>query len=186
MDKILEESRCLADVFTPTAMELRTLLRDKCYSLILEETNNQTVFRMEDLLWKKVYHSIVTLFKKFKKDGITSREQKLLGSHLYSGIGFYSNLIDTLKKELNNPLCKVSDAHREKGMQIIHRSMIFEGDLYRYLEDTGSARCFNQAMFWYQRAILWDATNGQPHNQLGTISVSSNYGLHAVYHYLRW
>lgn len=185
MDKIHDEATRLSDIFSPSVMDLRSQLRERCYSIIMQETNTQTVFKIEDLLWKKVFHATVRVFKKFK-ESISAREQKLLASHLFSGIGFYSNMIDCLKKEINCPWVAVREDRRDRSMQIIHRSMIFEGDLYRYLEETGSARCVNQAMFWYQRAILWDATNGQPHNQLGTISVTSNYGLHAVYHYLRW
>jgi len=163
-------------------------MQDLCHSLILQEESPEASHKIEDLLWKKVYHLTVRVFKQFKETA-TNNEISLFAVHLFSGVGFYSNLIDVLKKELSmDPaFLDVQTSKRiEKGMQTVHRTMIFEGDLYRYLEETGSHRCLNQAMFWYQQAILWNPSVGIPHNQLGTISSTDNYGLHAIYHYMRW
>lgn len=38
---------------------------------------------------------------------------------------------------------------------------------------------------YYQMAIAIDPNIGMPHNQLGTIAGNKNYGLDAVYHYMR-
>lgn len=190
IDKSSQGITCLSEVFAPRLTELRSLLQDKCYALILQEKSYQAAHKIETLLWNKVYHSTVQVFKKHKETA-TDQEIALLVTHLLSGIGFYSNMIDVLKKQLvldvsSEGMTSDKKEVMNKITHVIHRSMIFEGDLYRYLEDTGSLRCISQAMFWYQRALLWDPTVGLPHNQLATISWTANYGLHAVYHALRW
>lgn len=38
---------------------------------------------------------------------------------------------------------------------------------------------------YYKMAIAIDPNIGMPHNQLGTIAGNKNYGLDAVYHYMR-
>lgn len=71
-------------------------------------------------------------------------------------------------------------------MRLIHRSLVCLGDLSRYKLEIDSNWDPMIANRYYKMAISIDPNIGIPHNQLGTIAGNRNYGLDAVYHYMRW
>lgn len=67
----------------------------------------------------------------------------------------------------------------------VHRSLIYLGDLSRYLADLGPG-CFKAlSSRYYYQALKLKPEAGMPHNQLGTLSGNSNFSLDAAYHYMR-
>lgn len=75
---------------------------------------------------------------------------------------------------------------RQCAIRFIHRSLICLGDLARYKLDLDVYWDPKIAMRYYKTAILINPNIGMPHNQLGTMSGSKNYGLDAVYYYTKW
>lgn len=69
--------------------------------------------------------------------------------------------------------------------RFIHRSLICLGDLARYRLDLEPNWDPQIAIRYYKMAVAVDDKYGMPHNQLGTVASNKNYGLDAVYHYLR-
>lgn len=67
----------------------------------------------------------------------------------------------------------------------IHRSLICLGDLARYRLDLDPNWDPQIAARYYKMAVAVDSKYGMPHNQLGTVAGNRNYGLDAVYHYMR-
>lgn len=70
-------------------------------------------------------------------------------------------------------------------MRLIHRSLVCLGDLTRYKLELDSNWDPMIANRYYKMAIAIDPNIGMPYNQLGTIAGSKNYGLDAVYHYMK-
>lgn len=71
-------------------------------------------------------------------------------------------------------------------MRLIHRSLVCLGDLARYRLDLDPNWDPMMAERYYKMAISIDPNIGMPHNQLGTLAGNKNYGLDAVYYYMRW
>ncbi|XP_076767020.1 smg5 nonsense mediated mRNA decay factor isoform X1 [Xylocopa sonorina] len=70
-------------------------------------------------------------------------------------------------------------------MRLIHRSLVCLGDLARYKLELDPYWDPMISKRYYKMAIAIDPNIGMPHNQLGTIAGNKNYGLDAVYHYMR-
>ena len=75
---------------------------------------------------------------------------------------------------------------RQCAIRLIHRSLVCLGDLARYRLDLDSNWDPMLAVRYYKMAAAIDPNIGMPYNQLGTVAGSRNYGLDAVYHYMRW
>lgn len=78
-----------------------------------------------------------------------------------------------------------SEEAKQCVIRTIHRSLICLGDLARYKLDLEPNWDPQIAARYYKMAITLDPTIGMPHNQLGTVSGNKNYGIDAVYHYMR-
>lgn len=124
------------------------------------------------------------------------------------GIGFYYNLIislasakgidisvilmegcgDPLFQDETRPTTEIRSPEEVlKIRQVIHRCLVYMGDMSRYLEELAQTNSDRQlAIYWYEKAIIWDPRIGMPQNQLGTLMASVNYGLDSAYHYMRW
>lgn len=70
-------------------------------------------------------------------------------------------------------------------IRIIHRSLICLGDLSRYQLDLDPNWDPQIAIRYYKIAVTLDSKYGMPYNQLGTVAHNKNYGLDAVYNYMR-
>ncbi|XP_001599646.2 protein SMG5 isoform X1 [Nasonia vitripennis] len=212
--KKLEEHKNRAlttiDIFTPTGEALRSKLKDYCERLIINDPVNH-VQKTEELLWRRCCYDIVSAAKKLRKGNAWNEtEEAFLSVHLSVGAGFYHHLILRLLLEYDLKLPGVIDfaytqnqkeiIHMEKGInkskvptlevkkcvtRFIHRSLICLGDLARYQLDLEPHWDPQVAIRYYKMAVAVDDKYGMPHNQLGTVAGNKNYGLDAVYHYLR-
>jgi len=70
-------------------------------------------------------------------------------------------------------------------MRLIHRSLVCLGDLTRYKLELDLNWDPMVANRYYKMAIAIDPNIGMPHNQLATIAGGNNYGLDAIYYFLR-
>lgn len=129
---------------------------------------SDVIRKAEDILWRKVYHSLSAVWKSTTsgKSGLlrppirtveetssVSTESELIVAHFMSGIGVYNNIIRTVVSNLvtnegndddfmmvntwNIPSSNVFSSN-EKVRQIIHHSLICQGDLSRYLLEISS------------------------------------------------
>lgn len=74
---------------------------------------------------------------------------------------------------------------KKSVMRLIHRSLVCLGDLSRYKIELDPNWDSMIAYRYYKMAIAINSNIGMPHNQLGTMAGSKNYGLDGAYHYLR-
>ncbi|KAK2583107.1 hypothetical protein KPH14_009134 [Odynerus spinipes] len=212
--KKLDEQRSraltVADIFIPSGEALRVKLKDYCERLIFKDPVGHGR-KTEELLWRKGFYDIVYAAKKLRKNNVWSDAEKaLLSVHLAVGVGFYHHLILRLQLEYDLDLVGVIDfafAHNETGvlltknksgqpkthtedvkqcvMKLIHRGLVCLGDLARYKLELDPYWDPIIANRYYKMAICIDPNIGMPHNQLGTVAGNKNYGLDAVYHYMR-
>ncbi|XP_011496408.1 PREDICTED: protein SMG5 [Ceratosolen solmsi marchali] len=212
--KKLEEQKnhalTIIDVFTPSGEALRSKLRDYCERLIIEDPVNH-VQKTEELLWRRGFYDIVATAKKLRKgNNWNDMEKAFLSAHLSVGVGFYHHLILRLQLEYDlnltgvldfaypqsqkqtvyiekciNPL-KIQTAELKKCVfHFIHRSLVCLGDLARYRLDLDPNWDPQIATRYYKMAVAVNNKHGMPHNQMGTVASNRNYGLDAVYHYMR-
>lgn len=73
----------------------------------------------------------------------------------------------------------------EWARQAIYRSLVYMGDLARYLLETSQFDYRNQAFKFYLSASRNQPECGLPYNQLATLASSSNINLDAVCNYMR-
>lgn len=185
-------------------------LKDYCVRLITKDPV-EYARKTEELLWRKAFYDIVYASKKLRKGNAwTETEKAMLSVHLAVGVGFYHHLILKLQLEYNLDLVGTIDFafmqnvtelssaknktnqskhHTEEVklcvMRLIHRSLVCLGDLARYKLELDPYWDPMIAKRYYKMAIVIDPNIGMPHNQLGTIAGNTNYGLDAVYHYMR-
>ncbi|XP_066600261.1 nonsense-mediated mRNA decay factor SMG5 [Prorops nasuta] len=208
----VEKSHALtiSDLFTPSSEALRRKLKDYCERLIFKDPIGN-VRKTEELLWRRGFYDVVHAAKKLRKVNTWNDHEKgLLSIHLAVGIGFYHHLILKLQTEFGldligiidfaftqnetNLLSAKSKVTQVKAstieiqqclMRLIHRSLVCLGDLARYKLTLDPNWDPMIAKRYYKMAIAIDPNIGMPHNQLGTIAGNRNYGLDAVYHYMR-
>ncbi|XP_076638828.1 smg5 nonsense mediated mRNA decay factor [Colletes latitarsis] len=209
-----QKSRALTvtDLFTPSGETLRAKLKDYCVRLIIKDPIGYAR-KTEELLWRKAFYDTVYAAKKLRKSRSnvwTETEKAVLSVHLAVGVGFYHHLILKLQSEYGLDLVGAIDfafmqnetglssaknkmsqfkVHTEEikqcVMRLIHRSLVCLGDLARYKLELDPYWDPMIAKRYYKMAIAIDPNIGLPHNQLGTVAGNKNYGLDAVYHYMR-
>ncbi|XP_046418528.1 protein SMG5 [Neodiprion fabricii] len=210
LDEQRSRSLSVIDIFTPSGETLRAKLRDYCERLIFKDTIGHAR-KIEELLWRRGFYDVVVAVKKLRKaNSWNETEKAYIFTHLAVGVGFYHHLILRLQLECNLDLMGVIDFaspqnkealsnRKQKSLQskmhteevrrcairFIHRSLICLGDLSRYKLDLDPCWDPKIATRYYKMAILIDPNIGMPHNQLGTMSGNKNFGLDAVYYYMR-
>nr|XP_034195822.1 protein SMG5 isoform X2 [Osmia lignaria] len=209
LDEQKSRALTITDLFTPSGETLRGKLKDYCVRLIIKDPVGYAR-KTEELLWRKAFYDIVYVSKKLRKGNTwTEAEKAMLCVHLAVGIGFYHHLILKVQLEYNldlvgtidfafmqnetrsNAKGKTSQSkhHTEEVkqcvMRLIHRSLVCLGDLARYKLELDPYWDSMIANRYYKMAIAIDPNIGMPHNQLGTVAGNKNYGLDAVYHYMR-
>ena len=102
--------------------------------------------------------------------------------HFIAGIGFYRDILHQLQvKQLTD------NAPADQYDRVRYQSLIYVGDLYRYLVDLENRDSWRKgAINCYYEANLVNPTAGMPYNQLGTLLSTYNYGLDSTYFYMRW
>ncbi|XP_057339106.1 nonsense-mediated mRNA decay factor SMG5 [Microplitis mediator] len=200
----------IKDIFTPSGEILRGKLKDYCERLIFNDPIGHAR-KIEELLWRRAFYDVVSTAKKLRKGNVWNQVEKaLLSTHLSVGVGFYHHLILKLQLECGLDLAGIVDFafpqqrhglsdHGDRTIQqkfkseeaqqcvirIVHRSLICLGDLARYKLDLDPTWDPMIATRYYKMAITIDPNIGMPHNQLGTVAGNKNYGVDAVYHYMR-
>ena len=108
----------------------------------------------------------------------------LVRCHFVAGIGFYRDVLNQLQVEKS----KLANGESvDQHDRICYQSLIYIGDLYRYLVDLENRDAWRKgAINSYYEANLINPSTGMPFNQLGTLLSSYNYGLDSVYFYMRW
>ncbi|XP_044006134.1 protein SMG5 [Aphidius gifuensis] len=201
----------ILDIFTIENEVLRGKLKDYCERLLFKDPIGHAK-KIEELLWRRGFYDAVSTAKKIVKTNEWSKiEKSLLLTHLSVGVGFYHHLI--LRIHLENKLdlagfidfaypqndCYyVKDIKKQNQqqqqddeqlkeclMKIVHRSLVCLGDLARYKLEFDANWDPMIAMRYYKMAITIEPNYGMPHNQLGTLAANKNYGIDAVYYYLR-
>ncbi|XP_033201333.1 smg5 nonsense mediated mRNA decay factor isoform X1 [Bombus vancouverensis nearcticus] len=210
LDEQKSRALTITDLFTPSGEGLRVKLKDYCVRLITKDPV-EYARKTEELLWRKAFYDIVYASKKLRKGNAwTETEKAMLSVHLAVGVGFYHHFILKLQLEygldlvgaidfayvqnvtgLSSVKSKISQSkhHTEEVkqcvMRLIHRSLVCLGDLARYKLELDPYWDPLIAKRYYKMAIATDPNIGMPHNQMGTIAGNTNYGLDAVYHYMR-
>lgn len=210
LDEQKSRALTITDLFTPSGEGLRVKLKDYCVRLITKDPV-EYARKTEELLWRKAFYDIVYASKKLRKGNAwTETEKAMLSVHLAVGVGFYHHFILKLQIEygldlvgaidfayvqnvtgLSSVKSKISQSkhHTEEAkqcvMRLIHRSLVCLGDLARYKLELDPYWDPLIAKRYYKMAIATDPNIGMPHNQMGTIAGNTNYGLDAVYHYMR-
>ncbi|XP_011694776.1 PREDICTED: protein SMG5 [Wasmannia auropunctata] len=210
LDEQKNRALTVSDIFVPSVKIQRMKLKDYCERLILKDPVGN-VHKIEELLWRKAFYDVVYTAKKLRKGNTwNDMEKMLLSAHLLVGVGYYHHLITRLQLEYDLDLVGVVDfafiqnesissyartkigqskTHTKELKQcvirLIHRSLVCLGDLSRYKLELNSNWDPMIANRYYKMAIAVDPNIGMPHNQLGTIAGNKNYGLDAVYHYMR-
>ncbi|XP_078047866.1 smg5 nonsense mediated mRNA decay factor [Augochlora pura] len=210
LDEQKNRALTITDLFTPSGETLRVKLKDYCLRL---ETKDPVGYarKTEELLWRKAFYDVVYAAKKLRKGNVWNETEKaVLSAHLAVGVGFYHHLILKLQLEYGLNLVGAIDfaflqnetgssntknktsqtkVHTEEVKQcvirLIHRSLVCLGDLARYKLELDPYWDPMIAKRYYKMAIAINPNIGMPHNQLGTIAGNKNYGLDAVYHYIR-
>ncbi|CAK9804490.1 Nonsense-mediated mRNA decay factor SMG5 [Anthophora plagiata] len=210
LDEQKSRALTITDLFTPSGETLRVKLKDYCVRLITKDPVGYAR-KTEELLWRKAFYDIVYVSKKLRKGNVwTETEKAMLSVHLAVGVGFYHHLILNLQLEyglnlvgtidfaftqnvtgLSSAKSKTSQSkhHTEEVKQcvirLIHRSLVCLGDLARYKLELDPYWDPMITKRYYKMAIAIDPNIGMPYNQLGTVAGNKNYGLDAVYHYIR-
>ncbi|XP_015601437.1 protein SMG5 isoform X2 [Cephus cinctus] len=210
LDQQKNQITSVVEIFESANETLRVKLRDYCERLIFKDPIGHGR-KTEELLWRRGFYDAVAMAKRLRKGNAwNDTEKALLSTHLAVGVGFYHHLILKLQlefgldlygaidftypdceREMSNHLRKVvqpklqSEEVKQCAIRLVHRSLICLGDLARYRLDLDSSWDPLVAVRYYKMAIAIDPNIGMPHNQLGTLAGSTNYGLDAAYHYIR-
>lgn len=214
LDQQRNRVRCTVDLFSNAIESHRARLCSYVEKLMfiapLEHGR-----KCEEILWRKCFYDVYTSLKRMKKQEMwTKDEVSWLVNLLYSGIGFYQHLIMRLQEEFQLNLdgveefpmykcnyglmCHVFDKRsntienqsdtikiKEWAKNCVHRSLLYIGDLNRYMFDFYPGWDISVAYRYYMKALYLKPEIGIPHNQLGTLSNSQNCTLDAAYRYLR-
>lgn len=203
LDDLRSHAKSTRELFLVPAQSLRIKLREIAERLLFSSSLFQR-HKVEEILWRKGFYEDVSTAKRLRKENQwlpEERSQLLL--HLKCGIGFYHHLILYLQSEFGissgcvdfpmmfpdqdygkskpTPSSKQLLAARDS----IHRCLVCLGDLNRYLMDIPPCGNHKIAFRYYHQALSWNPDIGMPHNQLGTLSLSTNCNLDAVYYYMR-
>ncbi|XP_033322630.2 smg5 nonsense mediated mRNA decay factor [Megalopta genalis] len=207
LDSQKNHALTITDIFNPSGEILRMKLKDYCLRLLTKDPVGYGR-KTEELLWRKAFYDAVSATKRLRKGNIWNETEKaLLSVHLAVGVGFYHHLILKLQIEYSinqvgamdfaylqnksasaptrRKIPKVPEEVTESVIRLIHRSLVCLGDLARYKLELDPYWDPMIAKRYYKMAIGLKPNIGMPHNQLGTIAGNQNYGLDAVYHYIR-
>ena len=175
LEAIHADAKTISDLFTSRAMQLRSRIRDACLAIRLSDFG-EAGRKAEDTIWRKVFHAVMQLFKRFPEPP-TARATSLMECHFLSAVGFYCNLIHLFAAKgldvsvvINTSPAPttvfVDEVQRAAMSQAVHRCLTYIGDCYRYLDELAMAAAKGSAIYWYNKAVVWDPSNGMPFNQV--------------------
>ncbi|XP_071845720.1 nonsense-mediated mRNA decay factor SMG5-like isoform X1 [Apostichopus japonicus] len=206
-ENVMRQKQSHKVVFEKDVIEMRNKLKEYSEKLIFL---NPVDFgrKAEELLWWKVFYSVISAVKKSKKHLRSgSNFECAYRTHLMAAQGFYHHLLLRIQKEFNLHLsCAIdfvyspnrdwgveADVHHESNNpraitwaeKACHRCLIYLGDLARYQKDLDGLHVHYIAERYYHQALALNPELGMPHNQLGTLAGNSHEGVDAAYHYMR-
>lgn len=199
----------IRDMFSENIELQRMKLKDYCEKLMFTDPVGHGK-KAEELLWRKGFYEVFATSKRINKNSKWDvQDTSLMQCHLQSGIGYYHHLIMKIQSYfrldlrgiVDFPLI-VTDCGLKKDKKVwgnkpiessglewahnaLHRCLIYLGDLSRYLSEIQSSYDHSFAQRYYSQALNWKPECGTPHNQLGTLASTQNYGLDAAYYYMR-
>jgi hypothetical protein len=183
LEQVHAEAKSVTDLFTARALQLRARIRDICLTIRMSDFGDEGR-KAEDTLWRRVFHSVMQKFKRIPETP-TARATSLMECHFLSAAGFYCNMIHMFAAKgadvsliMNtgaDPRLIVQDSPdvRAAVRHAIHRCLTYIGDCYRYLDELATPSAKTNAMYWYNKAIIWDPTNGMPFNQVSLLRVEN-------------
>lgn len=207
LENVMRQKQSHKVVFEKEVVEMRIKLKEYSEKLIFL---NPVDFgrKAEELLWWKVFYSVISAVKKSKKylrSG--SNFECAYRTHLMAAQGFYHHLLLRIQKEFSLHMsCAIDfvyapnrdcgdeeDLHPEANNpkaviwaeKACHRCLIYLGDLARYQKDLDGLHVHYMAERYYHQALALNPELGMPHNQLGTLAGNSHEGVDAAYHYMR-
>ncbi|XP_022705992.1 uncharacterized protein LOC111270182 isoform X2 [Varroa jacobsoni] len=169
----------------------------------------------EDILWKKAFYEPVARFKSKRDQmsplqqrlieqlllsGLGTYQQVLSRLELDFGaplIGIIDAALSrvgwdvTIGRRVNEFPVEQHSELREWALQCAYRCLLALGDLSRYLHDlcgqgtSGVSPHRSAAFRFYHQAVLVRSSQGQPYNQLGTLTKGELAGLKETYFYFR-
>lgn len=202
LDIQLKSSNAWQDVFSPDIVLRRQRLRENCEHLLFTYPDEYGR-KAEELLWRKVFYDLIQKLKQFRKKGDEDTELCCAyRSHLSSATSFYFHLLVSFQNvcDLNfqgyfdwipvsSSLDRIGDKAKTKNnewvLKACQRILIYLGDLARYQQEFDGDLSTELAERFYHQAIYLNPDLGMPHNQLGTLFWSHNYGCRAAYYYMR-
>ncbi|XP_034241326.1 protein SMG5 isoform X2 [Thrips palmi] len=203
LDEIRSHAKTTGDLFSVEAQVLRNKLKEIAERLVFSSLLSQRR-KVEEVLWRKGFYEDVSTAKRLRKDCQWMPDEcSQLLLHIKCGIGFYHHLLQCLQIEygitsgcIDFPMVfpdqdygksklPPSSKQLEAARDSVHRCLVCLGDLNRYLMDIPQSGSYDMAYRYYHQALSWNPAIGMPHNQLGTLSLSTNCNLDAVYYYMR-
>ncbi|XP_065560736.1 nonsense-mediated mRNA decay factor SMG5-like isoform X1 [Artemia franciscana] len=186
----------IEDLLLPSFLDGKRQLTDTFLGLVKNQELDG-LGRIEEAVWRKAFYEPYTLGKQFLlKAGKLETHSGILKAHLYSGVAFYSQLLELVIASSHHQtgnLKSLKDTGRKEGpsedsedshADTIHRIHLYLGDIYRYLYGLGVLSAHSLAIDHYLEALETIPENGLPHNQLAALFSEENNGLTTIYHYM--
>ncbi|XP_060139084.1 telomerase-binding protein EST1A [Zootoca vivipara] len=170
-------------------------LYKRCLLTDIEFADAQNV---DQLLWKNAFYQVIEKFRQLLKDPLGENAQEIrtkLLQILDEGSDFFDGLLQKLQGTYQFKLEDYMDgmAVRSKPLRKVvkyalisaQRSLICQGDICRYREQSSDTANYGKARSWYLKAQHIAPKNGRPYNQLALLAVYTRRKLDAVYYYMR-
>jgi len=206
LDQHNQHRRNLLSLFQHEQVKLRSKVRDACEKLMFVVHPTEQCLKAETLLWKKCFYEVIQAIKSRKvtpnlPGAMTQPElMPYFQQFLNSAIGYYTHLrlkmnekhpndyqydyrlltSPLLVHNASNPVNK--DAVKTWNETISYRIFSCLGDLCRY-QNLFFGSDEELAVRYYMMALQVQPGQGQPYNQLATLSRRSGRGLQAAYYY---
>lgn len=166
--------------------EFRSKLKAAIKTAAVSAKNSQTTMHHE-------YRTLTSSFRAFLEDSSTFYIQMIQSLvHCYDIVELKAKILGQLDfaiAEVHEPyqIIEISHEQREKVVQIIHRSLIYLGDLSRYAEVQSEKKIkhWGAAKMFYGLAMVIVPNNGNPFNQLAVVNTYEGNNVEATELYLR-
>ncbi|XP_061460816.1 telomerase-binding protein EST1A isoform X3 [Rhineura floridana] len=190
------------DRLSPEGLERMGQLRAEMLQLyeccLLSDIEFADAQNVDQLLWKNAFYQVIEKFRQLLKDPLGESAQEIRGKLLQildEGSVFFDSLLQKLQGTYQFKLEDYMDgmAVRSKPLRKVvkyalisaQRSLICQGDICRYREQSSDTANYGKARSWYLKAQHIAPKNGRPYNQLALLAVYTRRKLDAVYYYMR-
>lgn len=201
LDLQLQQALDWKEWFDVETLQLRQRVRDVCEHILLSGICD-VARKTEEYLWRKAFYDIIQKLKCDKKALSSSKSlNSVYSAHLQAALGFYHQLLVSLRNRYNIPLHGMIDwiglpqdseigdnitkEQTDWAFKACQRCLIYLGDIARYQIDILTEQNDGLAERYYHLAILLNPENGMPHNQIGTLKQNHSSLCESAYHYMR-